>query len=95
MAALTKYSRHSKIYRAKKTVTDLVVVKLNRSGAMSCSKPCFMCIKMMIKSNYNIKHIYYSNDENTIIRTTVQELYESPKHVSSRFRKRLNNKKNK
>lgn len=93
MAALTKYSRHSKIYKSKKTSTDLVVVKINRSGVMSCSKPCFMCIKMMMKSNYNINYIYYSNDENTVVRTTVKELYESPKHISSRFRKRLNNNK--
>lgn len=84
MAVLTRYDKL--LHKSRRVPSDLIVLKINRRGDLSISKPCFMCIKYMLNSQYNIKHIYYSLDNTTIIRTTLSELDSEPKHVSWRFR---------
>tara|TARA_R110002074_G_scaffold122218_4_gene256872 strand:+ start:1007 stop:1384 length:378 start_codon:yes stop_codon:yes gene_type:complete len=44
---------------------DIYVVRVNSVGDIVNSKPCSICMSMILKSG--IKTIHYSNDENTII----------------------------
>lgn len=44
---------------------DIYVVRVNGEGEIVNSKPCKICMSMILKSG--IKTIHYSNDENTIV----------------------------
>lgn len=83
MSVLSKYDKLKS--NSKRVPSDLIVIRINRQGNMTNSKPCAKCIKYMSNSQYKIRHIYYSVDENTILRTSLKSLSEGPQHSSWRF----------
>lgn len=84
MDVLTKYDKLKS--KSKRVPTDLIVIRINRRGEMTNSKPCGKCIKYMATSKYKIRYIYYSYNADIIIRTTIQELMDTEIHTSWRFR---------
>ena len=57
---------------------NILVIRLSSKNKIQSSKPCINCINMMKtlppKLGYRIQHIYYSNEEGNIIKTTLQNL---------------------
>lgn len=84
MDVLSKYDKVKS--KSKRVPADIIVIRINRSGEMTNSRPCGKCIKYMANSKCKIRHIYYSFDATTIIRTTIKELLSEPVHTSWRFR---------
>lgn len=69
---------------------DLLVVRLNRSGKLSNSKPCGDCISKLKYLPYNvgyyINNIYYSDNNGNIIKTNIKTLEKDELHKSSFFK---------
>lgn len=86
MDVLSKYDKLKS--KSKRVPADIIIIRINKSGEMTNSKPCVKCIKYMATSKCKIKYIYYSVDATTIIRTTIDELQEQPKHISWRFQEK-------
>lgn len=66
---------------------DILVVRLNKEGTLSNSKPCLHCVIHMKKyySN-NIRYIYYSNSHGEINRNSLNELLENTTHISKKYK---------
>jgi hypothetical protein len=68
---------------------DVLVVRLNRSGKLSNSKPCRDCIeKLKIlpqKVGYYVNNIYYSDNNGDIIKTNIKKLENGELHQTSFF----------
>jgi len=79
----------------KKVKIDILVVRVDKTGKLKNSKPCFKCIEYMLKylptKNYVLKNVYYSEQEG-IIKKSLQQLVNSEKHVSKRHRGIYNKK---
>jgi len=70
---------------------NLLVIRFLKSGQLASSKPCFNCIQNMVyipkKRGYKIEDIYYSENNETIIKTNINKLLnELNPHVSSYYR---------
>lgn len=63
---------------------DLYVLRFSRQGYLGNSRPCSFCINELEKSGFNIKHVYYSNDKNQIIRENFN--YMEKNHIPSGMR---------
>ena len=65
---------------------NLLIIRFSKNYTLQSSKPCINCICSMIhiskKKGYNIKHIYYS-DNNNIVKTNLRTLMEEEKHICS------------
>ena len=72
---------------------NLLVIRLSSKNKIQSSKPCINCINMMKKLppklGYKIQHIYYSNEEGNIVKTTLQNLENEEKHYSRFYRQRM------
>lgn len=88
IAALKKL--RARDYKKKQKNVDLLVVRINKSGRLSCSKPCSYCIENLYsnlpKIGYKLKNIYYSHHNEEIIKTTLKELYNSERFETSYFK---------
>ena len=71
---------------------DMLVIRVSGKNKLQSSKPCAICIKTMkelpTKLGYNIKNIFYSNDDGIIIKTTINELENEEKHYSRFYRQK-------
>lgn len=60
-------------------------------GTIAMSKPCSNCIQMLSTLpkhlGYNIKHVFYSENDGSITKTTLARLANSEQHVSIFYRK--------
>jgi cytidine deaminase len=70
---------------------NLIVIRFSKTYKMACSKPCINCIRNMIelpqKKGYKIVDIYYSENDETIIKTSINKLSHENNHfVSSYYR---------
>ncbi len=80
------------LHKRKKLVkVNLLVIRFLKSYKLASSKPCFNCIKNMIdipqKRGYKIEDIYYSEDNDTIVKTNINKLSnEINPHVTSYYR---------
>lgn len=88
--ALTKLTP---IKNKKRTVKiNLLVIRLSTKNKIQSSKPCSNCIELMkilpMKIGYKIKHIYYSDYEGNIVKTSLDNLDETEKHYSRYFRRK-------
>jgi deoxycytidylate deaminase len=58
-------NRNKKLYEV-----NIMVIRVNNSGALCSSKPCENCLNYMrtvsVKKGYKIKKIYYSTSDRTI-----------------------------
>ena len=57
---------------------NMIVIQINKDGELRNSKPCVDCIarmkKIMIKKNYEIKYVYFSNNNGIITKMTFDAL---------------------
>lgn len=75
-------------YRNLPRKIDLVVVRLSKSGIVGESRPCWYCIKLLIKSGLPIKNVYYSTADGNIARENLEYMGDSiPIHISLAFKK--------
>lgn len=62
-------------YTRKQTTINLLVVRFTKNNKLCMSKPCDQCIsniyKQAPKKGYIVKNIYYSTEDETIIKTTL------------------------
>jgi cytidine deaminase len=69
----------------------LLVIRFLKTYTLANSKPCLNCIQNMNdlpkKRGYKIEDIYYSENDETIIKTSINKLLnESSHHISSYYR---------
>jgi len=68
---------------------DLLVVRITNGGNLAESRPCFHCINILAKSKLNIKNIYYSTSDRTIVCEKFVDLVSSTKkYVTRGFKRR-------
>lgn len=69
---------------------NLLVIRLSKKNKLQSSKPCAICIDMMKtlpeKKGYKIQNIYYSDSNGDIIKTTLSNLDNEEKHVSTSYK---------
>lgn len=69
---------------------NILVVRLSKTNKVQCSKPCHNCIKMLSNypkmKGYNIRHVYYSNDQGGITRTSLTKLAHEQQHFSRYYK---------
>lgn len=55
-------------YDGKIKKIDLLVIRVNNSGRMTNSRPCYHCMKYMTHHlyRYKIRYIYYSTDDGIV-----------------------------
>jgi len=72
---------------------NLLVIRVSGKNKLQSSKPCNNCIQMMkklsIKKGYKIQNVYYSDNNENIVKTTLYALDNEEKHYSRyyKFRK--------
>lgn len=68
----------------------IMVFKASKTGVLSISKPCRVCIgyfQWLEENGYVIKYIYYSDRGNVMVRKRPIELYEDPeRHTTLQFK---------
>ena len=79
------------VYDNKKRKIYIVVIRIDKNGNLKNSAPCSKCVEHMLRLNgwgsYNLKDIYYSNEDGNIIKTSLKDLETNENnYVSSRFR---------
>ena len=81
MALRKLIERYNFLGIGKKVTCYMVVVRTNGGN----SKPCSKCIETFLKYHHiiTLKYIYYTHEDDGIIKTNFKDLINSPKHVSS------------
>ena len=73
---------------------NILVIRLSKKNKLQSSKPCNNCIKYMKispeKKGYKIKNVYYSNGEESIIKSTLLDLENEEQHYSRYYRHNKN-----
>ena len=76
--------------KKKLTNVNLLVIRISGKNKLQLSKPCVICIETMKtlpkKLGYNIKHIYYSTDNEKIVKSNLIQLSKEKKHYSKFYR---------
>ena len=77
----------------KKININLLVVRLSSNNKIQNSKPCNNCITKMnslvVLKGYKLKHVYYSDNDENIIKSKLSSLEEEEdQHVSNFYRKK-------
>lgn len=72
---------------------DILVIKLTKTGQLSYSRPCRMCIIRLERSKITFRRIYYSNEHGGISYETMEELVSS-KGRDSRGTRNKNRERN-
>lgn len=71
---------------------NIIVVRMSGKNKLQLSKPCANCIQSMktlpAKLGYRIQHVYYSNDDGSIIKTNLNNLDNEEKHYSRFYKQR-------
>lgn len=67
---------------------DILCIRISPNGTLGNYRPCYYCLKYMLKSRKNIINVYYSNSEGKIIKEKLQNMKYSV--VSSGMRKNNN-----
>jgi deoxycytidylate deaminase len=58
--------------KCKNKTIDLIVIKINTSKELCCSRPCLNCLNMMKK--LNVSNVYYSTSNGSIICEKVKDM---------------------
>ncbi len=74
MDALTKVRNWKNM---PKTI-DMLVVRINRLGELSESRPCLHCILFIERSGINVKNVYYSTRDRIIVKENFKNMKNSP-----------------
>ena len=69
---------------------NLLVIRVSGKNKLQSSKPCNNCIQMMkklsIKKGYKIQNVYYSDNNENIVKTTLYALDNEEKHYSRYYK---------
>jgi cytidine deaminase len=57
---------------------DIVVVRFTKSGALTESRPCYHCLCFMEKCTLDIRDVYYSTSEGTIVKEKLSDMKSNP-----------------
>jgi hypothetical protein len=72
---------------------NLLVIRLSRKNKLQSSKPCVDCINKIKflpeKKGYKIKNIYYSDDNENIVKSNLKTLENEELHYSKYYRSKL------
>ncbi len=84
-------NKNKKKKKRKLVKINLLVIRFLKTYTLANSKPCLNCIQNMNelpkKRGYKIEDIYYSENDETIIKTSINKLLnESSHHISSYYR---------
>jgi hypothetical protein len=94
MDALQKLSNLIRIKRCKKQKMDLIVIRINKSGNLCESAPCFHCTKEMIESIesdvVSINKLYFSRYDGSITCVKFSEWIKNPEFHITKGWKRIN-----
>jgi hypothetical protein len=75
---------------------NLLVIRLSKTNKLQSSRPCINCIKNMKtisqRKGYKIQNIYYSDNDENIIKTTLETLEKEEPHFSRFYRNKMKNK---
>lgn len=95
----TQQTRHAEIDAMKKLPShkknrlisvSLLVIRVDRSGELKNSRPCFDCLKRLQYINrygYRLVNIYYSDENGQIIKKKYYQLLEdNNQHISKGYR---------
>lgn len=67
MDALRKFEELIRIKKIKKkSKMDLIVIRVNKSGNLAESAPCYHCTKELNNANITINKLYFSRSDGTI-----------------------------
>lgn len=70
---------------------NILVIRLSGKNKLQSSKPCINCINVMKtlpeKLGYKIQNIYYSDNDENIIKTNLRTLESEDKHYSKYYRR--------
>lgn len=88
--ALNKLQQIISIKKKKKNkYVNLLVVRLTKNNKIGESRPCFHCLCNLIRSNINIRFVYYSTKDGIIVREKLSTMLRSEKtYISSGHRER-------
>lgn len=71
---------------------NILVIRITSKNKIQSSKPCSHCIDNMVllapKKGYQIKNIYYSNENGGITKTSLHSLQLEERHISRYYRNR-------
>lgn len=89
MTALDRLQRHCS--RNQVETYDILVIRVSRTGAYGSSRPCFHCIRTMMKHpRVRVRNVYYSTNEGMIVREKLSEmLVTTPPYISAGWAFRL------
>jgi hypothetical protein len=86
--AMLKLPRRRKIH--KHQIISMVIIRINNSGTLKNSKPCYNCLMKLQKLylfGYNLCNIYYSDENGKIIKKKyIDLLNEQNKHISRSYK---------
>ncbi len=76
--------------RKRLETVNLLVIRLSGKNKLQSSKPCSNCIDIMKilpeKKGYKIQHIYYSDCDGNIVKTSLNNLDNEEKHFSKFYK---------
>ena len=79
----------------KNTYINLIVLRLSKNNKIQNSKPCQNCIQKLSYlpnlKGYKIKHIYYSDNEENIVKCKLNDLQNESPHISKFYRRNQKN----
>ena len=69
---------------------DILVIRVTKNKEMRMSKPCYHCTMRLYNCAFlKIKYVYYSTDENTIVRIKLKDMMQTDLHVSKGHRAQI------
>lgn len=78
--------KHLKIKNKKRLTLDLIVIRINNSGKLLLSMPCYNCIKQLRRlKNIKINKIHYSDENGNIISKRFVQLFNNS-YKTKRFK---------
>lgn len=57
---------------------DLMVIRLTKTGLLTESRPCYHCLCFMEKCTLDIRDVYYSTSEGTIVKEKLSDMKSNP-----------------
>ena len=90
--ATSKLNSHIVRKIKKSESINFLVIRFSKTGIIGSSRPCYHCLvkteMMLKKKKINLKYVYYSKDDGTIVREKYTEMKNSNQtYISSGNRK--------
>jgi len=77
--------------RKNRKYYDLLVIRLTKSNKFGQSRPCCHCLKTLVRSGINIRFVYYSTADGTVVREKFNTMLESNKtYICYGYRQKFN-----